>query len=90
MSDKLENAIKVINAYFESNTEDYWKTLGEISLNTRIEPNIVAKVITESGDFVRSSYRKKAGEPLFTSRSMFRNNAPMMDKIIGVFKNRID
>jgi hypothetical protein len=90
MSDKVNAAKEVIVAFFDNAEGDYWKTLDEISSQTKIDPTIVVNVITNSGDFVRSSYRKKAGEPLFTSRRLFRSKAPIMDKIIGTFKNRID
>lgn len=90
MAENIENAKKIITAYFDSTAGDYWKTLDEIAVATRLDASIVSKIITSSGDFVRSSYRKKEGEPLFTSRRLFRNKAPMVDKIIGVFKNRID
>ncbi len=90
MSDIIQSDKDKIISHFDSSTGDYWKTLDEISSETKLAPNIVLKIITNSGDFVRSSYRKKVGEPLFTSRKMFRNKAPIMDKIIGTFKNRID
>jgi len=76
--------------YFDKSGSNYWKTIDEISSQTQIDPNVVMKIITSSGDFVRSSYRMKAGEPLFTTRRMFRNKAPFVDKLIGAFKNRID
>jgi hypothetical protein len=76
--------------YFDQSGSNYWKTIDEISSQTQIDPNVVMKIITSSGDFVRSSYRMKAGEPLFTTRRMFRNKAPFVDKLIGAFKNRID
>jgi hypothetical protein len=90
MEENLENQKKIILDYFEENQNDIWKTIEEISNNTRIEPQGVLKIITSSGDFVRSSYRLKAGEPLFTSRKNFRGKAPFVDKMIGAFKNRID
>ena len=89
-ADKSETEKEVILTFFDNAGSNYWKTLDEISSQTHVDPNVVMKVITNSGDFVRSSYRKKAGEPLFTSRRMFRNRAPIVDKIIGSFKNRID
>ena len=83
---KKEKMIK----YFELSGSNYWKTVDEISSHTQIDQHTVMKIITSSGDFVRSSYRMKAGEPLFTTRRMFRNKAPFVDKLIGAFKNRID
>ncbi len=90
MDSKIEIAKNKIIDFFDNSEGEYWKTLDEISSQTKIDPNIVVNVITNSGEFVRSSYRKKAGEPLFTSRRLFRSKAPIMDKIIGTFKNRID
>ncbi len=80
MEENLEKRKKIILDYFDQDQSNYWKTISEIADSTRVEPNIVSKIITTSGDFVRSSYRVKAGEPLFTS----------VDKMIGAFKNRID
>lgn len=92
MDDKeLEKLKKKIIAFFEGlGDDDYWKTLEEISRETGIDHVTVSKVIDLSGDFARSSYRQKAGEPLFTTRKNFRDKAPFVDKIIGAFKNRID
>ncbi len=90
MNSNIETAKNKIIAFFDDSEGEYWKTLDEISSQTKIDLNIVVNVITNSGEFVRSSYRKKAGEPLFTSRKLFRSKAPIMDKIIGTFKNRID
>lgn len=81
--------IEKINGYLrESN--DYWKTADEIADAVRIDPTVVRETLTNSGDFVRSSYRVKNGEPLFTSRELYRTKAPFVDKLIGAFKNRID
>jgi len=90
MDSNIEMAKNKIIAFFDNSEGEYWKTLDEISSQTKTDLNIVVNVITNSGEFVRSSYRKKAGEPLFTSRKLFRSKAPIMDKIIGTFKNRID
>lgn len=90
MDTKLESKKAIILKFFEKEQHDYWKTLDEISNYTKIDAATVAMIITTSGDFVRSSYRVKHGEPLYTSRAIFRNKAPLMDKVIGAFKNRID
>ena len=90
MDNKLEKQKNSILDFFQHLEEDYWKTLEEIAAATRIAPAIVAEIVTTSGDFVRSSYRVKQGEPLYTSRDNFRNKAPLVDKVIGAFKNRID
>jgi hypothetical protein len=81
---------EIIDFFDRLGEEDYWKTLDEISRETGINSATASKIINLSGDFVRSSYRRKAGEPLFTSRRSFRAKAPFVDKIIGAFKNRID
>jgi hypothetical protein len=88
---ELENHKKRIIIFFDQlGDKDYWKTLEEIARETRIDQEKVLTVINLSGDFARSSYRQKAGEPLFTTRRNFRDKAPFVDKIIGAFKNRID
>jgi hypothetical protein len=90
METKFEIETAKILRFFETLEDEYWKTLDEIANGTHIEAGTVAKIITNSGDFVRSSYRVKNGEPLYTSRGNFRDKAPLVDKVIGAFKNRID
>lgn len=90
MDKRLEDQKETILHFFEQQEENYWKTLEEISNGTKIEALTVVEIVTNSGDFVRSSYRVKQGEALYTSREIFRNKAPLMDKVIGAFKNRID
>lgn len=79
-----------IAAFFRESPEDYWKTIDEVADATRLDPTGVRDVLTNSGDYVRSSYRTKNGESLYTSREMYRTKAPFVDKLIGAFKNRID
>jgi len=82
--------IQIITDYFREGRDDYWKTVEEVSDATRLNATSVREILTNSGDFVRSSYRMKNGEPLYTSREMYRSKAPFVDKLIGAFKNRID
>lgn len=90
MDSKFETQKNMILQFFDRQGQDYWKTLEDIASATKLDAAIVAEIVTTSGDFVRSSYRVKQGEPLYTSRSLFRDKAPLMDKVIGAFKNRID
>lgn len=90
MDDKREIQKKAILQFFEHQEQDYWKTLEEIASATKLDTATVAEIVTGSGDFVRSSYRVKHGEPLYTSRDIFRDKAPLVDKVLGAFKNRID
>ena len=89
MGNSMDNKKRILD-FFESQSNDYWKTIDEISKSTKINAEDVGNIITKSGDFVRSSYRQKAGEPLFTTREIFRDKAPFVDKMIGAFKNRAD
>ena len=90
MTEDLDSIKDKLIKYFDQAGSNYWKTIDEMSSQTGINPHVAGKIITSSGDFVRSSYRIKDGEPLFTTRRMFRNKAPFVDKLIGAFKNRID
>ncbi len=90
MDKKREIQKNNILQFFERQEHDYWKTLEEIASSTKIDMGTVAEIVTGSGDFMRSSYRVKQGEPLYTSRDIFRDKAPLVDKVIGAFKNRID
>ena len=77
-------------ALFDSQKDNYWLTIDQIVESTKLQSTDVVKILTNSGDFVRSSYRSKNGEPVYTTRKLFRAKAPFVDKIIGAFKNRID
>jgi hypothetical protein len=90
MSRDLTRENQRILQYFNDYSGDYWKTVEEIAEGVRLDTATVATIVTTSGDFVRSSYRMKMGEPLYTSRDLFRDKAPLVDKVIGAFKNRID
>jgi hypothetical protein len=79
-----------ITAFFDSIKESYWQTIDQIAEGTRLQSADISKILTNSGDFVRSSYRSKNGEPVYTTRKLFREKAPFVDKMIGAFKNRID
>ena len=90
MQDLIEKHKQQIVSFFEQQGSDYWKTVDEIARSTSIDASTIIRILSTDGDFVRSSYRLKAGEPLFTTRKLFRNKAPFVDKMIGIFKNRID
>lgn len=80
---------KIISS-FEKNEKDYWKTVGEISKLSGVPPSDILKIIRNSCDFVRSSYRTRHGQPVFPTRRLFRKKATIVDQMIGAFKNRID
>lgn len=82
--------IQKVTQFFRDSNIDYWKTVEDVSDATRLNSAVVREILTNSGEFVRSSYRMKNGEPLYTSREMYRTKAPFVDKLIGAFKNRID
>lgn len=84
------NAVARVADYFRGISGDYWKTVDEVADATRLNASTVRDTLTRSGEFVRSSYRTKSGEPLYTSREIYRTKAPFVDKLIGAFKNRID
>lgn len=90
MSEYTQQHKQQLITYFENIQGEYWKTVDEISRDTKVNAAIVVAILSSSGEFVRSSYRSKGGEPLFTTRKLFRNRAPFVDKMIGAFKNRID
>ena len=90
MQNLIEKHKQQIVSFFEQQGSDYWKTVDEIARSTSIDASTIIRILSTDGDFVRSSYRLKAGEPLFTTRKLFRNKAPFVDKMIGIFKNRID
>jgi hypothetical protein len=86
----MDKDVEQILTFFKNEEKDYWKTAYQISVATKIDISRVMKILSTSGGFVRSSYRNNNGEPVFTTRELFRNKAPFLDKMIGVFKNRID
>lgn len=83
---------QIINSFEKtsSSTTTYWRTLNEISRQADVKLDDVIKIVTTSKDFVESSYRNTDGEPVFTTRKVFRKKAPFLTKMIGAFRNRID
>jgi hypothetical protein len=79
-----------IQNVFANAHDGIWKTVSEIATLTDISQSDISKILTRSGEFVRSSYRNKDGEPIYTTRSLFRERAPVITKFLGAFKNRID
>lgn len=86
----MDEDVKKILLLFKMEEKEYWKTGNQIANATRLNISRVMSILTTSGDFVRSSYRSNNGEPVFTTRELFREKAPFWDKMIGGFKNRID
>lgn len=90
MNALMESEKQTIINTFESFSNDYWKTLGEISSATQIKLDDVVRIVLSSEDFIESSHRRKNGEPLFTTRKVYRAKAPFIEKLLGAFKNRVD
>lgn len=86
----LDQEKEVIVKAFDKSSNHYWKTLSEIATATAVKLEDVIKIVMSSDEFVESSRRKKDGQPLFTTRKMYRERAPFFDKLLGAFKNRID
>ncbi len=80
MANKLRNPKEKLIAYFDNSGNNFWKTLAEISADTKIDTAIVGKTVTNSNDFVRASNRNNAGELLFTSRIKSRAQNMKIEK----------
>jgi len=88
MNTLIENEKQIILDYFEASSNDYWKTLREISAATGITFENVLEIISTSKDFVESYSRRKKGELLYTSRKVYSKRAPFWEQLLAAFANR--
>ena len=81
---------KIIGDFDHVDESNYWKTLSEISDDTNIEIRDVIRLVFTEPEFAMSTYRRKDGEPVFTTRKAFGKYAPFNVKFWGAMKNTID
>lgn len=73
------------------NPKYQWRTISGISKETGLSQDIIIEVISQNGDLVvKSSVPSKDGQELYTTRSHFRTSTPVLKKMIGAIKNRLD
>ena len=85
MDDKIEDKIKKA---FE-NTKYEWRTVKGISIESNVSQELVLDYISIHGDeLVKSSARNSDGEPLYTSRTNYRNKTSIGSRLSSVLRNR--
>lgn len=85
MDDKIEDKVKKA---FE-NTKYEWRTVKGISIESKVPQELVLEYISQHGDeLVKSSARNSDGEPLYTSRSNYRNKTSIGSRLSSVLRNR--
>lgn len=87
----LDNAKKEIISDFDiASKKNYWKTLGEIADDTNVEIREVIKVVFNEPEFLMARYKRRHGEPVFTTRRAFHKYTPSYIKLRGAMRNRMD
>ncbi|PWV50721.1 hypothetical protein [Chitinophaga sp. S165] len=89
MNALMERKKETILNSFEEASDDYWKTLGEIATSSRIKLDDVVKIVLSSREFLEASYREKDGEPVFTTRNVYRKRASFWQKLLSAVTDRI-
>ncbi|UPK69391.1 hypothetical protein [Chitinophaga filiformis] len=89
MNTLIENEKQIILDYFEASSNDYWKTLREISAATNVRLEDVIEIVFTTKDFVESYYRHKNGEPVFTPRKVYEKRTSFWLKLLAAFCDRI-
>lgn len=88
MNTLIENEKQIILNYFEASSNNYWKTLPEISAATGIRLENVIEIIFTSKDFAESNSRRKHGQRLYTSRKVYSKRAPFWEQLLAGLANR--
>lgn len=81
----LEKEKQIILHTFDGLSKDHWKTLVEISEASSVKLEDVISIVFASGDFVENPYRQKYGQPIFTSRKVYRKITPFIFKLLTAF-----
>ncbi|QHS58787.1 hypothetical protein [Chitinophaga agri] len=83
------NITNILN-YMNTDKERVWYPLAELASKAEADPLEVMKALNASPQVVRSARLSKEGDQLFASKEDFSRSEPLMNQIIGAFKNRID
>lgn len=91
MNEKLsEEDVKVIFDSLE-NPKYKWRTIDGISKETGIDQDKVKQAIkAHSDEIVKSAYMSESGKSLYTTRSKFRREASILNKLFGAVKSRVE
>jgi predicted transcriptional regulator len=68
-----------------------WRTLHGVAKEANLEPGAVLEAIRDlsrKGLVVRSSVPAANGEPLFTTRKHYRQNASLSERVLALLRNR--
>ncbi|MGN6508544.1 MAG: hypothetical protein ACTHLD_03695 [Chitinophaga sp.] len=85
MKTPLEKERQIILNTFDGLSKDYWKTLAEIAEVSSVKLEDVISIVFASGDFVENPYRQKYGQPIFTSRKVYRKITPFILKLMTAY-----
>ena len=72
------------------NEDKTWFTLRNLSEIAQIPEQEIQTIIKKSQLFAQSAASTDSGEKLFSTRDDFQNKVSFANRILGVFKNRID
>lgn len=66
-----------------------WRTIRGISKETGIEDDVVKLVLTSKvPNVVAASETTQRGEALYTTRKHYKNSSSLLERFVGVLKNR--
>jgi hypothetical protein len=72
-------------------SEFEWRTIPGIAKETGLDPETVARVLSQlKSQVVKSSKFTKDGRQLYTTRSRYRESASPWRQLLGAIKNRVD
>lgn len=81
----LEKERQILINTFDKFTDDYWKTLAEISRASAVNLEDVITIVFTSPDFVRSPYKLRDGQPVYTTRKVYRKRTPFILQLLTAF-----
>jgi hypothetical protein len=69
------------------NPQFMWRTAEGISKEIGADPSQVATYLEDSPLIIRSSTANTAGQALYSLRSRYRNETPLVDRVISTIRN---
>lgn len=85
MKTPLEKERQILVDTFDRFTDDYLKTLVEISKASGVNLEDVIEIVFTSPDFVRVPGKLKHGQPVYTTRKVYRQRTPFLLQLLTAF-----
>ncbi len=85
MKTPLEKERQILIDTFDGFTDDYLKTLAEISKASAVDLEDMIEIVFTSPDFVRVPGKLKNGQPVYTTRKVYRKRTPFLLQLLTAF-----